>query len=50
MGPHVRFAGFVLLTHVINDYDETDLSSMAIGFAFKGLIGFSGRISFLAVL
>jgi hypothetical protein len=39
LGPSVRFAGFGLLTHIVNDYDETDLSSMAFGFSFKGLIG-----------
>jgi hypothetical protein len=39
IGPHVRFAGFGLLTHVANDYDETSLGSMAVGFGFKQLIG-----------
>jgi len=39
LGPHVRFAGFGLLTHIVNDYEETDLSSMAVGFGFKGLMG-----------
>lgn len=43
LGPHIRFAGFGLLTHIVNDYEETDLSSMAVGFGFKGLIGPSSR-------